>query len=68
MTARRSIHAETADASRLMTVREAAARCRVSVRSMWRHIDSGALQIVRIGRAVRIRPTDLEEFIEARLE
>jgi len=46
----------------LMTVREAAELCRLSVRQMWRHIEQGHLKVVRLGRLVRIRPSDLERF------
>lgn len=48
----------------LMTVVEAAERCRLSPRQMWRHIQHNRLKVVRIGRAVRIRPDDLERFID----
>ena len=29
----------------------------------WKLIDSGALRSVRIGRAVRVRPADLEAYL-----
>lgn len=48
----------------LLTVREAAERCRLSVRQMWRHVANRRLRVVRIGRAVRIKPSDLEKFID----
>ena len=48
----------------LLTVSEAAERCRLSVRQMWRHIKEGRLEVVRLGRAVRVRPGDLERFID----
>lgn len=48
----------------LLTVSEAAERCRLSVRQMWRHIAAERLVVVRLGRAVRIRPSDLERFID----
>jgi excisionase family DNA binding protein len=51
------------DRDPLLTVPEAAARCRLSVRSMWRHIKSGALKVVRLGSSVRIRQSDLDAFI-----
>lgn len=49
---------------RLLTVPQAAEQCQLSVRQMWRHIKEGRLKVVRLGRAVRIRPGDLERFIE----
>ena len=47
----------------LLTVQAAAERCRLSVRQVWRHIQEQRLKVVRLGRAVRIRPDDLERFI-----
>lgn len=52
----------------LLTVREAAERCRLSVRQMRRHIEQGRLRVVRLGRSVRIRPNDLERFINGEWE
>jgi excisionase family DNA binding protein len=48
----------------LLTVPEAAERCRLSVRQMWRHIQQERLRVVRLGRAVRVRPGDLDRFID----
>ncbi len=48
----------------LLKVPEAADRCRLSERQMWRHIQAGRLPVVRLGRAVRIRPIDLDRFID----
>jgi excisionase family DNA binding protein len=60
-------HAQTPVADKrcepLLTVKEAAERCSLSTRQMWRHIHEGHLIVVRLGRAVRIRPSDLERFI-----
>lgn len=56
------------DREPLLTVPEAAARCRRGRRSMWRHIKSGALKVVRLGRSVRIRQRDLDAFIIEHLE
>lgn len=47
----------------LMTVREVAERCRLSVRQIWRHIKQGHLKVVRLGRLVRIRPIDNDRFV-----
>jgi excisionase family DNA binding protein len=52
----------------LLTVPEAAARCRLSVRQMWRHVEQGHLKVVRLGRAVRIRPAELYRFIDGEWE
>jgi excisionase family DNA binding protein len=47
----------------LLTVKEAAKRCHLSERQIRRHIQTQTLKVVRIGRAVRVRPEDLENFI-----
>ena len=47
----------------LLTVEEAAERCHLSERQIRRHIQTHTLKAVRLGRAVRIRPEDLENFI-----
>jgi excisionase family DNA binding protein len=52
----------------LLTVPEVAERCRLSVRQMWRHIEENRLRVVRIGRSVRIRPSDLERFLRGEWE
>jgi excisionase family DNA binding protein len=49
-----------------MTVKEAAEQCRLSLRQIWRHIASGRLTVVRLGGRVRIKPEDLDRFIEGK--
>ena len=44
----------------LLTVPEVAALLRLSPRSIHRLIADGRLPIVRLGRAIRIRPQDVE--------
>lgn len=58
MTARPAIRREP-----LLTVEEAAERCHLSQRQIRRHIQASTLKVVRLGRAVRIKPEDLERFI-----
>ena len=48
----------------LLTVAEVAEILQLSVRSVRRLIAEKKLRIVRIGRAVRVRPEDLRSFIE----
>ena len=52
----------------LLTVPEAAARCRLSDRQMWRHVKAGNLRVARFGTRVRIRACDLDAFINDHLE
>jgi excisionase family DNA binding protein len=47
----------------LLTVDETAALLRVSPRHVRRLIASGELPVVRIGKAVRVRPEDLRQLI-----
>ena len=55
--------AATAPLRPLLTVPEVAALLRLSPRSIRRLIDDGRLPIVRLGRAIRIRPQDVEALV-----
>ncbi|MCC7388528.1 MAG: helix-turn-helix domain-containing protein [Phycisphaerales bacterium] len=44
----------------LLTVPEAARRLSVSERLIWRAISEGVLQVVRLGRATRVRVEEVE--------
>ena len=68
MTGRKPKAAGPPDREPLLTVPEAARRCRLSARSMWRYVSSRDLKIVRLGRSVRIQASDLDAFIKERLE
>lgn len=50
----------------LLTSREAATILAISPRLLWSLTASGVLPCVRIGRAVRYDPRDLQGFIERR--
>jgi len=47
----------------LLTVNEVAERLRVHPITVRRHIKAGKLRAVRVGRAVRVRESDVEEFM-----
>jgi excisionase family DNA binding protein len=47
----------------LLRIEQIAERLSVSRSMAWKLIDSGALRSVRIGRAVRVRPADLEAYL-----
>jgi len=54
---------------RLLTVAEVAELVQMAEGSVYRWISQGKLRHVKLGhRAVRVRASDLEEFIEARLK
>ncbi len=50
-------------AGRLLRIEDIADRLAVSRSMAWKLIAIGALRSVRIGRAVRVRPADLEAYL-----
>lgn len=52
--------------SPLLTRQESAERLNQSVRTIDNLIATGELAVVRIGRSIRIRPSAIDYFIEAR--
>jgi excisionase family DNA binding protein len=52
-------------AIRLLRIDDVADRLAVSRSMAWKLVTYGQLRSVRIGRAVRVRPTDLEAFVAA---
>ena len=48
---------------RLLRVEQIAERLSVSRSMAWKIIDQGQLRSVRIGRAVRVRPQDLDDYL-----
>ena len=50
---------------RLLTVPEVAERLRVHPITVRRHIKAGRLRAVRVGRAVRVRESDLEAYLRS---
>lgn len=50
-------------APRLLRIEEIAERLAVSRSMAWKLIAHGELRSVRIGRAVRVRPADLEAYV-----
>jgi excisionase family DNA binding protein len=60
-----SMQADRVDggAGRLLRIEDIADRLAVSRSMAWKLIALGELRSVRIGRAVRVRPQDLEEYV-----
>ena len=52
--------------SQLLTLKEGAERAHVSFPTFRRWIDRGEIPVVRIGRVVRVKADNLEEFIDSR--
>lgn len=48
---------------RLLRIEEIADRLSVSRSMAWKIIDLGHLRSIRIGRAVRVRPQDLDAYL-----
>ena len=47
----------------LLRIAEAASRLALSERSVWTLLRTGALPLVRIGRATRVRASDIERLM-----
>lgn len=52
---------------RLLTVREVATAMRVSTMTVYRLIRDGQLPAIRVGKHFRIRATDVDAFLAARV-
>ncbi len=52
---------------RLLTVREVAGAMRVSTMTVYRLIRDGQLPAIRVGKHFRIRATDVDAFLAARM-
>ena len=57
------VDAMDGDSGRLLRIEDVADRLSVSRSMAWKLVDSGALRSVRIGRAVRVLPADLEAYL-----
>ena len=57
------VDAMDVDSGRLLRIEDVADRLSVSRSMAWKLVDLGDLRSVRIGRAVRVRPQDLEAFL-----
>lgn len=50
----------------LLTIKQTALILTVSIKTVRRRIDDGKLPVVRDGRVVRVRPSDLRAYIAVR--
>ena len=57
------VDAMDGDSGRLLRIEAVAKRLSVSRSMAWKLIDLGDIQSIRIGRAVRVRPADLEAYL-----
>jgi excisionase family DNA binding protein len=51
----------------LLSIKDVAALYSISARGVYRLVEDGRLQHVRIGRSIRLRPVDVARFIEDNL-
>lgn len=58
----------TEEPERLLSIREVAGRLGVGRTTAYRLADGGAFPVRRIGGSLRVRPEDLEAYIESCLE
>ena len=53
---------------RLLIAQDVAAALNMGLSTVYQLVDRGELPSIRIGRSVRIRPEDLEKFIESKAQ
>ena len=53
-----------ADRAEWLSTKEASARLGVTLRSLYRFIDEGALAAFKFGRVIRLKADDVDAFIE----
>lgn len=58
-----TVGAPDASSARLLRVEDVADQLTVSRSMAWKLVAAGELRSVRIGRAVRVRPADLEAYL-----
>jgi excisionase family DNA binding protein len=61
-------HPRTSDLPRLLSIKETAALCQVSEKTIRRWIAAKELPAAKLGAQWRVRPRDLDFFIRDRLE
>ena len=54
--------------SRLLNAQDVAAALKMGLSTVYMLVERGELPSIRIGRSVRIRPEDLEEFIDSKAQ
>ena len=53
-----------ADPIQWMSTRETSARLGVTLRTLYRFIDEGQIPAYKLGRVIRLKESDVEQFIE----
>lgn len=58
-------NADTALAPKLLSIRQVAEVLTVSEKTVWRRIKNGELRASRLGRHVKVKPRDLDDYVAA---
>jgi excisionase family DNA binding protein len=68
MLLKEDISIEEKTLSRLLNAQEVATTLNMGLSTVYQLVERGELPSIRIGRTVRIRPEDLEKFIESKAQ
>ncbi|TFH34405.1 MAG: DNA-binding protein [Anaerolineales bacterium] len=63
-----NISIEEKTLSRLLNAQDVAAALNMGLSTVYQLVERGELPSIQIGRSVRIRPEDLEKFIESKTQ
>ena len=59
-----AVHGVNTTTGRLLRIAEVADQLAISSSMAWKLVATGELRSLRIGRSVRVRPADLEAYLE----
>jgi len=68
MLLKENLSIEETSLSRLLNAQDIAVALNIGLSTVYLLLERGELPSIRIGRSVRIRPEDLEEFIESKVQ
>ncbi|TFH33607.1 MAG: DNA-binding protein, partial [Anaerolineales bacterium] len=68
MLLKENISIEEKTLSRLLNAQDVAAALNMGLSTVYQLVERGELPSIQIGRSVRIRPEDLEKFIESKAQ
>lgn len=67
MLLKENLSIEETSLSRLLNAQDIAVALNIGLSTVYLLLERGELPNIRIGRSIRIRPEDLEEFIESKV-
>ena len=68
MSLKENLSIEEKTLPRLLNAQDVAAALKMGISTVYVLVERGELHSIRIGRSVRIRPEDLEKFIESKAQ